>query len=286
MRDFFFHTPANLEDTLALLDKHQDDGRPVAGGTALVLLLKQSLLDADHIVSLEKVPGLSGIHAEADGLHIGALTTHREVETSAEVRKAAPLLADVYGQVATVRIRNAATVGGSLAHADPAQDPPAALIALNAKVTLTSKAGQRTVPVSELFVDYYETIIQPGELVTEVIVPSVAPGARHAYLKFLPRTMDDYATVAVAALAGVEDGICRDLRVSLIAAGPTAIHATEVEKALIGKPVSREGIRSAADAVANQVDPIDDFRGSAGYKRDMAVVFTRRALERVLSPSD
>ena len=286
MRDFFFHTPANLEDTLALLDKHQDDGRPVAGGTALVLLLKQSLLDADHIVSLEKVPGLSGIHAEADGLHIGALTTHREVETSAEVRKAAPLLADVYGQVATVRIRNAATVGGGLAHADPAQDPPAALIALNAKVTLTSKAGQRTVPVSELFIDYYETIIQPGELVTEVIVPSVAPGARHAYLKFLPRTMDDYATVAVAALAGVEDGICRDLRVSLIAAGPTAIHATEVEKALIGKPVSREGIRSAADAVANQVDPIDDFRGSAGYKRDMAVVFTRRALVRVLSPSD
>lgn len=286
MRDFFFHTPANLEDTLVLLDKHQDDGRPVAGGTALVLLLKQSLLDADHIVSLEKVPGLSGIHAEADGLHIGALTTHREVETSAEVRKAAPLLADVYGQVATVRIRNAATVGGGLAHADPAQDPPAALIALNAKVTLTSKAGQRTVPVSELFIDYYETIIQPGELVTEVIVPSVAPGARHAYLKFLPRTMDDYATVAVAALAGVEDGICRDLRVSLIAAGPTAIHATEVEKALIGKPVSREGIRSAADAVANQVDPIDDFRGSAGYKRDMAVVFTRRALERVLSPSD
>ena len=286
MRDFFFHTPANLEDTLALLDKHQDDGRPVAGGTALVLLLKQSLLDADHIVSLEKVPGLSGIHAEADGLHIGALTTHREVETSAEVRKAAPLLADVYSQVATVRIRNAATVGGGLAHADPAQDPPAALIALNAKVTLTSKAGQRTVPVSELFIDYYETIIQPGELVTEVIVPSVAPGARHAYLKFLPRTMDDYATVAVAALAGVEDGICRDLRVSLIAAGPTAIHATEVEKALIGKPVSREGIRSAADAVANQVDPIDDFRGSAGYKRDMAVVFTRRALERVLSPSD
>ena len=286
MRDFFFHTPANLEDTLALLDKHQDDGRPVAGGTALVLLLKQSLLDADHIVSLEKVPGLSGIHAEADGLHIGALTTHREVETSAEVRKAAPLLADVYGQVATVRIRNAATVGGGLAHADPAQDPPAALIALNAKVTLTSKAGQRTVPVSELFIDYYETIIQPGELVTEVIVPSVAPGARHAYLKFLPRTMDDYATVAVAALAGVEDGICRDLRVSLIAAGPTAIHATEVEKALIEKPVSREGIRSAADAVANQVDPIDDFRGSAGYKRDMAVVFTRRALERVLSPSD
>ena len=250
------------------------------------MLLKQSLLDADHIISLQNVPGLSGIHSEVDGLHIGALTTHREVETSHEVRQAVPLLAEVYGQVATVRIRSAATVGGGLAHADPAQDPPAALIALDARVKLTSKAGRRTVPVNEFFTDYYETVIQPGELLTEVIVPQAASGAHHAYLKFLPRTMDDYATVAVAALAGVEDGVCRDLRVALIAAGPTAIHATEVEKQLIGKPITAERIRVAAEAVATQVDPIDDFRGSSDYKRDMAVVFTRRVLEKVLSLSD
>ena len=197
-----------------------------------------------------------------------------------------PLLAEVYGQVATVRIRSAATVGGGLAHADPAQDPPAALIALDARVKLTSKAGRRTVPVNEFFTDYCETVIQPGELLTEVIVPQAASGAHHAYLKFLPRTMDDYATVAVAALAGVEDGVCRDLRVALIAAGPTAIHATEVEKQLIGKPITAERIRVAAEAVATQVDPIDDFRCSSDYKRDMAVVFTRRVLEKVLSLSD
>ena len=219
-------------------------------------------------------------------MHIGALTTHRDVETSPEVHEAAPLLAEIYGQVATVRIRNAATVGGGLAHADPAQDPPAGFIALDARVTLTSMAGQRTVPISELFLDYYETVIQPGELITEVIVPPIAQGARHVYLKFLPRTTDDYATVAVAALAHVEAGICQDLRVSLIAAGPTAIHATAVEKELTGKLITSDSIRQAADAVFDQVDPIDDFRGSAAYKRDMAVVFTRRALDRVLGPTD
>ncbi len=286
MRDFFFHAPTNLPDALTLLAEHQEDGRPIAGGTALVVLLKQSLLDADHIISLQNLPGLSGIHSDADGLHIGALTTHREVETSHEVHKAAPLLAEVYGRVATVRIRSAATVGGGLAHADPAQDPPAALIALDAKVKLTSKSGQRTVPISELFIDYYETVIQPGELLTEVIVPPQAPGARHAYLKFLPRTMDDYATVAVAAQADVQDGVCCGLRVSLIAAGPTAVHATEVENELTGKPITAQGIRAAAEAVASQVDPLDDFRGSSDYKRRMAVVFTRRALEQVLTPSN
>ena len=115
MRDFYFHTPNTLDEALTLLEEHQDDGRPMAGGTALVVLMKQSLLDADHLISLAKVPGLSGIRLEADGLHIGALTHHREVEMSDVVRQFAPLLADVYHHVATVRIRNVATVGGGLA---------------------------------------------------------------------------------------------------------------------------------------------------------------------------
>jgi carbon-monoxide dehydrogenase medium subunit len=181
-----------------------------------------------------------------------------------------------------VRIRNAATVGGGLAHADPAQDPPPGLIALDAKVRLVSRQGERVLPVTELFRDYYETAIEPGELLTEVIVPAPAPTARTVYLKFLPRTADDYATVSVAALAEVEDGVCRRLRVALGAAGPTPVHATAVEEALEGRPISRDAVRGAAEAVAGAVDPLDDFRGSAGYKRDMAVVFTRRALERVL----
>ena len=155
MRDFFFHSPTSLEEAFSLLEEHADNGRPIAGGTALVVLMKQSLLDADHLIDLQHVPGLRGIRAEADGLHIGALTSHREVETSDVVKQAAPLLAEVYRRVGTIRIRNVATVGGGLAHADPAQDPPPGLIALDASVRLRSRKGQRTVPVAELFTDYY-----------------------------------------------------------------------------------------------------------------------------------
>ena len=282
MRDFYFHSPRSLDEALSLLDEHQEDGRPMAGGTALVVLMKQSLVDADHLISLARVPGLDGIRNESDGLHIGALARHRDVETSPVVKQHAALLADVYRHVATVKIRNAATVGGGIAHADPAQDPPPGLIALDARIKLVSKSGERTLPITEVFRDYYETAIRPGELLTEVIVPRVPSAAKTVYLKFLPRTADDYATVAVAARGEVQNGTVRNLRVALGAAGPTPVHATAVEQALEGQQATAENIRRAAEAVADQVDPLDDFRGSSDYKRDMAVVFTRRALERIL----
>jgi carbon-monoxide dehydrogenase medium subunit len=282
MRDFYFHSPRSLDEALSLLDEHQEDGRPMAGGTALVVLMKQSLVDADHMISLARVPGLDGIRNEADGLHIGALARHRDVETSPVVKQHAALLADVYRHVATVKIRNAATVGGGIAHADPAQDPPPGLIVLDAKIKLVSKSGERTLPITEVFQDYYETAIRPGELLTEVIVPPVPSGAKTVYLKFLPRTADDYATVAVAARGEVQNGTVRNLRVALGAAGPTPVHATAVEQALEGQQATADNIRRAAEAVADEVDPLDDFRGSSDYKRDMAVVFTRRALERIL----
>lgn len=285
MRDFYFYAPTSLDEALILLDEHQEDGRPLAGGTAAVVLMKQNLLAADHLISLHKVPGLSGITAQDDGLHIGALTHHTDVVNSGLVREQAPLLADVYSRVATVRIRNQATVGGGLAHADPAQDPPAAYIVLGARVRLVSRSGERVVPIEEFFTDYYETVIEPGELLTEVIVPRQPTSAKAVYIKYLPRTEDDYATVAVAAMGEVSDGKVGSLRVALIAAAATPVHATSVEQALIGQAATAENIRAAANNVADQVDPMDDFRGSSDYKRDMAVVFTRRAIEQVLGVS-
>jgi carbon-monoxide dehydrogenase medium subunit len=285
MQPITFHRPRSLEEAFALLEQHGDDARLMAGGTALVVMLKQSLLAADQLISLDAIPGLGGIRQEPDGLHIGALTRHREVETSPAVKHAAPLLADVYRHVATVRIRNVATVGGGLAHADPAQDPPAAFITLDARVRLVSRRGDRVVAVADLATDYYQTLIEPDELLTEVIVPAVAPGTRTAYLKFLPRTADDYATIAAAAAGRVENGVCRDVRVALIAAASTPVHATEVERAIEGKEPTPDNIRHAAEAVVGQVDPLSDFRGSSAYKRDMAVVFTRRALENVFGPA-
>lgn len=285
MRDFIYHAPTSLDEALWLLEQHGEDARPIAGGTAMVNLLKQNLVYADHLVGLGGVPGLRGIARSNGDLRIGALTRHREVERSADVASAAPLLAEAYSRVATVRIRNMATVGGGLSHADPAQDPPPALMALGARVVLASANGTRELPVEDLFVDYYETALEPGELLTEVIVPAQAPDARAVYLKYLPRTEDDYATVAVAAVARVENGVCADVRVALGAVAPTPVRATAVEAALEGQPVTPEAIRSAAEAVAEEVDPLADFRGSSEYKRDMAVVFTRRALEQALGLS-
>jgi carbon-monoxide dehydrogenase medium subunit len=281
VRDFAFHSPATLTEAFELLDQHGDDARLIAGGTAVVLLMKQALLQPDHLISLDRVDALRGMQLADGELHIGALTRHREVETSELVREHASLLAEVYGQVASVRIRNAATVGGGLAHADPAQDPPAALIALGARVRLDSRESTREVPVDELFRDYYEAAIEPGEILAEVIVPVPDPNSRSVYLKFLPRTQDDYATIAVAVNGTTEGGLCHSVRVALVAAGPTPVRATEVERHLVGQAITVDTIRSAAEAVADQVDPLDDFRGSATYKRDMAVVFTRRALAQV-----
>ena len=279
MRDFSFHTPESLEEALALLDRYGENARPIAGGTALVVLMKQSLVYADHLVSLRTVRDLREISLEGGDLHIGALVTHRQVETSLLVKEQVPFLAEIYNRVATVRVRNVATVGGGLAHADPAQDPPPGLMVLGASVRLKSIRGERTVPVEELFSDYFETAIQPDEVLVELVVPPLPQGARTVYLKYLPRTADDYPTVGVAAMARQEHGRCEDLRVALGALGTTPLRATAVEDLLRGTKVTQEAVRDAAEAVRERVEPLDDFRGSADYKREMAVVFTRRALE-------
>jgi carbon-monoxide dehydrogenase medium subunit len=283
MRDFIYHAPTTIEEAISILEEYGEDARPIAGGTAMVNLMKQNMVLADHLVGLGKLPGLRGVSQTNGSLHIGALTRHREVELSPEVKAHSPLLAEAYSKVATVRVRNMATVGGGLTHADPAQDPPPSLMVLDAHVVLTSSKGTRELPVSDLFVDYYESALEPGELLTELVVPQSPKGAKTVYLKFLPRTEDDYATVSVAALATVENGVCKDIRVALGAVAPTPIRATAVEAALKGQQVTPDVVRAAAEAVADQVDPLTDFRGSDDYKRDMAVVFTRRALEQVFS---
>jgi carbon-monoxide dehydrogenase medium subunit len=285
VNDFEFHAPASLDEVFSLLSQHGDAARPMSGGTALVILMKQSLVNPEHVVSLERIPGLDTIRVEGDEMRIGGLARHYDVEHSAAVRNFAPIICDIYHRVATVKVRNMATVGGGLAHADPAQDPPPGFMTLDARVQLRSRDGAREVAVSELFSDYYETVLRPGELITEVIVPRPAAAAKFAYLKFLPRTEDDYATVAVAARAENDGGSCRNVRVALAAAGPTPIRATAVEQAIEGQPATAAAIRRASEAVADEVEPLEDFRGSAAYKRDMAVVFTRRALEQVLGLS-
>ncbi len=284
MIDFEYHAPTSLDEVFGLLDQYGDDSRIMAGGTALVIQMKQRLSQPGHVVGLRKIGSFNNIESTPDGIRIGALCTQHQIMTSPVIGKELPLLADTFRKVATPRIRNMATIGGGLVNGDPAQDPPPSLIALGASAVLTSTNGDRSVPLENFFIDYYETDVQPGEVLTSVLVPQAPAGSGAVYLKFLPRTADDYGTVSVAAVVSKEqDGTCKDIRICLGSVGVTAIRATDAEDSLRGKDLSDENIRAAAALVKDVVDPLDDFRGSSEYKTDMAEVFARRAVEQSLA---
>jgi len=287
VNQFDYHAPTSLEETFDLLNTHGEDAHLMAGGTALVLLLQQGLLQPGHVVGLQKVAQLQGVRRLDDGgLQIRAMTTHRQAEKSPDVQAYCPALVENFSHVATIRIRNQGTVGGNLAHADPAQDPPPMLIALDGQAVIASRQGERRVPLDEFFVDYFETALHPGEVLVSIDLPPLPAGTRVTYKKFLPRTQDDYATVAVAAALRVgADSTCEDVRVALGAAGTTPIHARNVEKALRGQRLDAQKIKDAAALVRDEVDPLDDLRGSAAYKREMARVWTQRALQELLDAS-
>jgi carbon-monoxide dehydrogenase medium subunit len=287
VKPFDYHTPTSLQETFDLLDTYGEDAHMMAGGTALVLLLQQGLVQPGHVVGLRGVKELQGISRTSDGgLQIRAMATHRQAETSPDVKSYSQALADNFARVATIRIRNQGTVGGNLAHADPAQDPPPMLIALNAQAVVASKNGERRIPLDQFFVDFFETAMQPGEVLLSVDLPPLPAGTRVTYKKFLPRTQDDYATVSVAAaLRTSADGTCDDVRVALGAAATTPVHARGVENALRGQRLDAQKITDAAALVRDEVDPLDDLRGSAGYKREMARVWTQRALLELLNGS-
>lgn len=285
MIPFEYRTPKTLKEVHQELKQFGTEAKLVAGGTALVIMMKQRLVRPSCLVSLRSVRGLSGIARKDGGLRIGGLTTHREVETSSLVRRQNPLLAETYRHVATIRVRNMATVGGGLAHADPNQDPPPTLIALGASVKATSAKGSRTVPLEGFFTDYYETVLKPDEIITEIFVPRLPANSGAAFLKFLPRTADDYATVSAAAVVTLDKArkTFTDVRIALGSVGTTPIRAREAEAILRGQPVKAEALREAAEKAKQLVDPVSDFRGSAAYKREMAGVFVRRALEAALN---
>jgi carbon-monoxide dehydrogenase medium subunit len=285
MTPFEYRTPKSLKEVHANLKEFGSDAKLVAGGTALIIMMKQRLVRPSCLISLRSVRGLNGIELQNGGLRIGGLATHRQLETSPLIRRRLPMLAETYHHVATLRVRNMATVGGGLAHADPNQDPPPSLIALGATLKATSANGSRVIPMDEFFKDYYETVLNPDELITEVMVPKLPPNSGAAYIKFLPRTADDYATVSAAAVLTLDKSnkTIADVRIALGSVGVTPIRATAAEALLRGQPLKTEAFAEAGEKAKEAVDPISDFRGSAGYKKDMAAVFVRRALEQVLS---
>lgn len=282
MRPFDYVEPETLEEALALLADDPDDTVVMAGGTSLVILMKQDLVRPARVLGLRRIAELRDVGANSQGLALGALATHGALARSEPVRRHAPALAATFAAVATVRIREQATLGGNLAHADPAQDPPVTLLALDGVVVAKTRFAERRIPLDAFFADIFETSLEPGELVLGVELPSLPTGARGIYKKFLPATLDDYATVSVAAVIATDaGGTCTHARIALGGAGPVPLRAHEAERSLAGRRLDDVVIREAAALAAAATDPIDDLRGSADYKRAMVGVWTERALREV-----
>ena len=278
MVPFTYLEPSTVDEAIALLAQHGRDAKLIAGGTGLVNLMKQRLVRPSFVIGLRALKPLAGI-AENGELRIGALATLQSIERSPAVRRHAPLLAEACRHVATVRVRSMATLGGAVAHADPNLDTPPALIALDAQIVTRSGRGQRKLPADRFFTGYFESVLEPDEMVTEILIPAQPVGSGTAFLKFLPATQDDYATVSVAARVALgAGGAIVDARVALGASATVPVRATAVEAALAGKTADETTFREAAPLVLRSIDPIADFRGSAEYKRKMAIVHVRRAL--------
>ena len=282
MIKFDYLQPKTLKNALGLLEKHGDEARAIAGGTSLLIMMRQRLLMPKVVVSLADIPKFDRItYSAKNGLTIGAGARHRDIELSPVVKQHYPLLHETFHKVAQPRIRNMGTIGGNLAAGDPLTDPGASLIALDAEVVLASRTGQRVLKLDEFFVDYYQTALNPGELLSEIRVP---PPSRPlwAHIKFTPRSVEDFATVGVALTMSMKNGVCDDIRLGLNSVASTIVHATRAEKILRGREITDDNLQEMGEVAATEVDPMDDNRGSADYKREMVKVLVRRAIQEAI----
>jgi carbon-monoxide dehydrogenase medium subunit len=277
MIKFDYLEPNSLEDTFTLLEKHGGDARVMAGGTSLIIWMRQRLLMPKVVISLAKIPNFDDISFDStNGLRIGAGARHRDIELSPVVKQRYPLLHETFRKVAQPRIRNMGTIGGNLSAGDPLTDPGASLIALDAELTLASSKGQRTLSLEEFFIDYYQTALEPGELLTEIRVP---PPQRRgwSHIKFTPRSIEDFATVGVALTMHAQTSKCEDVRLALNSVASTIVRAKQAEAVLRGREINKANLREMGEVAATEVDPMDDNRGSSDYKREMVKVLVRRA---------
>jgi carbon-monoxide dehydrogenase medium subunit len=275
---FEYHSPATVKDALALLGQHKDDAKLLAGGHSLLPAMKLRLARPTHVVDLKKVPGLVGIKEEGGMLVIGAMTTHYAIESSALVKSKCPVLAQTAAMIGDPMVRNMGTIGGSLAHADPAADYPAAIIALGAEMVAEGPKGKRTIKADDFFKGLLTTALGPDELLTEVRVPALAANAGAAYLKF-PHPASRFAVVGVAAVVTVDGGKVSKASVGITGAGTHAVRAKGVEAAIAGKGLDAASIQAAAEKAPDGVDVQADLQGSVDYKKHLLKVFAKRAIE-------
>ena len=278
--------PTSLDEAIAYLGTHAGETKILSGGTALVIMLKNRLISPVSLLSVGHLKELRGIrHERGVGLRIGALATIHEVEMSALVREKNLTLAQTFGKVGNVRVRNAATVGGNLSEGDYASDPPCVLVALRARVKAKSVRGEREIPVTQLFKGFYETALAPDEIMTELIIPDPAPpGRRSIYLKYISRSSEDRPCVGMAVVVENEpDGSCKDLRLVAGAVAEIPQEIESVEAIARGKRLTDSLIEEIAGAYAAGIEPLSDLRGSSWYRKQIIRVMARRAIQQAMA---
>jgi aerobic carbon-monoxide dehydrogenase medium subunit len=275
---FEYHAPTSVKDALGLLGKHKDDAKLLAGGHSLVPMMKLRLAQPKHLIDLRKVPGLTGIKQDGNMLAFGAMTTHWEVESSALVKSKLAVLSEVAALIGDPAVRNRGTIGGSLAHADPAADYPAAMIALGAEMVCEGAKGRRTVKVDDWFKGLMTTAVGEEEILVELRVPVLPASTGAAYLKF-PHPASRFAVVGVAASITLDGkGMCSKASVGVTGAGTKAVRAKGVEAGCSGKKLDAAAIEAAASKAAEGVDVQADLQGSVEYKSHLCRVFAKRAI--------
>ena len=279
---FDYHAPTTLPAALALLKQYGDEAKPLAGGHSLIPLMRFRLAQPAHVIDLARIDGLAYIQDRDGYLCLGAMTPEVELETSDLIAATYPILADAAAVVADPLVRNAATIGGNLAHADPANDHPAVMLAVRAEIVALNDTGQRVIPIDRFFVDTFTTSLAEGELLTEIRIPLPTGTTGGAYEK-LERKVGDYAIAGVAAQLGIgADGRIERAGIGLTTVGPMPIRATQAETSLIGATPDDAAIAQAAMLAAQQAEPVGDSRGPADYKRAIVRTLATRALRRAL----
>jgi carbon-monoxide dehydrogenase medium subunit len=279
MRDFEFLEPDSLPEACALLHGLGDRCRVIAGGSALVLALRQRILTPECLVSLGKLDALCNIEYDpAAGLRIGALVRHADIASSELVRRYSPMLADMAGRLANPQVRNQGTLGGNLCYADPATDPPGCLMALDARVHVSSVRGRREIPIDAFFVDYFTTALAADEIVTHICLPPLESNASGRYNRFLRTGAEHRPLVNVALIVQREKTVCVGARLVIGASTAIPMRAARAEALLIGTVLTMDLATEAAAAAARDAQPISDQRGDAEYRRSMIEVIARRTI--------
>lgn len=278
MRPFDLIEPSTVDEAVALLGRYGDEARLIAGGAMLLILLRQRLVAPRYLISVADIPGLADIAPTGSGLRFGAAATLRAIERSPAVAERFPILRDTMRLVANVRVRNVATIGGHLAHADPHLDLPPVLVALDAAARVQGPTGVRDIRLAELFNGYYETALEPDEMIVSVAVPDLDPAWRGVYLKYCSLTPTDWPTVGVAAMLRAEDGRVADARVVAGSVAERPLRVPEAEALLCGERLTATGLGEVARRYAAAAEPLSDVRGSAEYKRKVTEVYVRRAV--------